>query len=462
METEILTQSPAGEKNIYYDQSGNRSFNLVDFGFNDKKINEEAIYDFLLYGAVLPPNTVRQDIYAMFPGEQITVDEGQITRDNQLYKQFSQRQPLDKDSNYFVNQLDELLTGYFSAQRKIHKKIGLFLSGGVDSGILASYLQPADVSVSWAGWGPTTTDYLAAKTIAEKFNLKNHLVVFPDYEKDERLFVNLVGSRQEPFKLTALPYFRMAQQLQEFAGEKVFCLTGDNADTAAGSFGEVVRAYKLSRVNKTLKYFPWRWFYDWQRKLFLLATDNPLALSAWFHSNGIFPGPWLTLPPKYFLAKRALVESQLDKKIHNFNDYVLMGMLSTGVVRQMSGIRSVIYRKLGAEFGLPYCDQRIVEMFLQVSPSIRKLDNFGKIILKKLAVKRAVPQAIIVKGKKGISYGYKDYLKQKRHLPLWDEMERHQRLNEFINIKMIRQKHQDNFFAFDVLRSLHYYLLTLN
>lgn len=462
METEILIQSLAGEKNIYYDKSGKHSTDLADFDSFEQKINSEVIYDFLLYGAILPPQTIWAGVHSMFPGEQIIINRGQAASDNQLYKQFSRLRPLRENPDYFVNELDNLLAGYFAEQRKIHKKIGLFLSGGVDSGILASYLEPTDGCVSWAGWGPKTTDYLFAKTIAEKFNLKNHLVVFPDYEKDEQLFIDLIGQSREPFKLTALPYYRMAEKLEEFYGEKIFCLTGDNADTAAGSFGEVVRVSKLARVNRALKYFPWRWFYGWQRKLFLLSTDNPFALSAWFHSNGIFPGRWLKLPSKYFQTKRALVELQLGKKINDFNDYILMGMLSTGVVRQMSAMRAVIGKNLGVEFGLPYCDQKVVSMFLRVPQSIRKSDNFGKIILKKLAAKRGVPQAIINKGKKGISYGYKDYLGQKRHLPLWDEMERHKQLNEFINIKMIRRKHQDNFFAFDILRSLHYYLLSLN
>lgn len=455
-----MENSLAGEKNIYYQQAGVVSPDLLSFPGNSRgQLNPEAIYDFLLFGTILPPQTIFSDIHSLFPGESLAADG---SKTNQPFQELASLKPLAEPLDYFVSQLDNLLAGYFDNLRSHGQKIGLFLSGGVDSGLLASYLKPSDACVSWAGWGPSTSDYLSAKTIAKAFHLENHLVVLPDYGKDEELFVSLTDKFQEPFKLTALPYFLMAEKLQAFIGGKVFCLTGDNADTAAGSFGEVVHIYQLRRLNKFLKYFPWRWLSSFYRKAFLLSTDNPVALSAWFHSNGIFPGPWLRLPPKYFCAKLSLLEDQLAKKVGDFNDYILMGLLLIGVVRQMSGLRSIIYRRLDVEFGLPYCDPKIMALFLQVPLNIRQADHYGKIILKQLALKRGVPPAVVAKKKKGISYGYRDYLSQKRHLPLWEAMARNKLLNDFIDIKMIRQKHQDNFFVFDSLRSLHYYLLTFN
>jgi hypothetical protein len=57
-----------------------------------------------------------------------------------------------------------------------------------------------------------------------------------------------------------------------------------------------------------------------------------------------------------------------------------------------------------------------------------------------------------------MSYGYKEYLNQKKHLPIWDAMAENKLLNEFVDIKMIRRRRQDDFATFDVLRSTHYYL----
>ncbi len=450
-----MENSLTGEKNIYYNQAGRVSFDLSSFvSHRSLDMDPEALYDFLLFGAVLPPHTILKNINSLFPGESLSPNSPVA---NSLFKDLGALEPLDEPLDYFVNELDRILGSYFNFLRSRGQKLCLFLSGGVDSGILASYLRPDDYCITWAGWGAKTTDYARAKDTVKLFHLKNHLAVLPDYEQDEELFSGLAGRHYELFKFSGIAYYKMASRIKDLIGSDALCITGDNADTIAGSFGEVVYAYHLSKINKFTKFFPWRLVYNRYRKLFLLSTDNPVAISAWLHSGGLFPNPALALPANYFTKLQTRLTEQIGHPISRFNDYIFMGMLLTGVVRQMSGLRSIIARELNLEFSLPFCSEEIVNLFLSVPDDLRRADHYGKVILKRLALKRGLPQSFISQPKKGMSYGHREYFAAQRHLAVWQAMEGNALLNKFVNIPIARQKLETNFPAFDTLRSLHYY-----
>lgn len=130
----------------------------------------------------------------------------------------------------------------------------------------------------------------------------------------------------------------------------------------------------------------------------------------------------------------------------------------TGVLRQAGIVRNLASMLYNNDYAFPYADEEIVGLFLQVPLSIRRRKSFGKIILRKLAQKRGVPQKVIDRPKKGMSYGYKDYINHKRHIPIWKEIKDNSTLNKYIDTRLVFAKKRDDFFVFDTLRSLHYYL----
>ena len=451
----------AGEQLLYYNPVSRKTAGrLEELVVGTPTFNADAMYDYLLYGTVLPPNSMAQGIQTLFPGEEITLDIPQPVRRNVVYQKLGQLPTLSLTVAQFVDRLDEIFSRYFSAQLAGQSRVGVMLSGGIDSAIIASYLPKQSVAVTWGGWGSGTSDVRYAEQSFSAFKLAKHLQCLVDYPKDELLYHEALAQVRHPFPLSfGIPYARMAQTLQEhFAGQPFLVFAGQNADTITGAFRPTVYSYYFSKCNR---YNPLRPIFAklsvQQRKLHLLSTSNPVALIAFFHSCGIFPGPWLNVPKKYFVGKLSDLRSQIGHSPKRFSDYILMEELMTEA-RRNQFVQNALPPLYGAQVRLPYYHPEVVELFLQVPQRIRRQQNFGKVILSELARKRGVPGSVIAKGKKGMSYGYTEYIKQGLHVQTWDEMQRHELLNRYIDVAALRARHQNSFATFDLLRGLHAYL----
>jgi len=446
----------AGEKNIYYDKtSGNISADLDTFKLAGRGLNREAVFDFLLYNIVLPPNSVYQGINTLFPGQEFP------SLKNEEYSELAHTAKTRfQGPEAFAKRLDKILQEYFAATVARDKPTALMLSGGIDSAIIASYLPKDTVCVTWGGWGEGTTDVTFAKKNFSRFGLKEHLLAIVDYGHDEDIYKQALKQTGQLFSFTAsVPHLRMSQRLSEYFGaERSYQLfMGQNADTISGAYLATEHIYYWPKINWLWQWLPWQKIYNEKRKWFLPSTTNPVELMAFFHSCAIYPGPWINVPAGYFENKLSQVEEQIGKKIEKFRDHILMHELMTEA-RRNQYVQNNLPPLYGASVATPYYNKEVVKLFMEVPFWVRMSGKFDKVVFKELALLRGVPAEVIAKGKKGMSYGFQDYLAQKRHIPVWNEMERHALLGEFVDIKMIRKKLQDNFPTYDQLMSLYNYL----
>jgi asparagine synthetase B (glutamine-hydrolysing) len=457
--TLLAKNSFGGEQLVFYDSQGRISEDAESLRPVNSKIDGEAIYDFLLYGTILPPHSIFEGVNSLFPGQELHQEQTGLRLENPEYQDLGKVEEKSQSLDDFVTELDELFQNFFS--RLLNKNpISIMLSGGIDSGILASYLPKNAVCVTWAGWGSGSSDYQYAKKTFAALGLKEHLVTSPSDQDDEDIFFEALRQVSHPFVFGAgVPYLVMAKRLREYLGvEKFHLVMGENADTISGAFRPTVLSYYFSKLNRFLRPLPFKdVLCRFRRKLFLVTTTNPIELIAFFHSNGIYPGPWISAPKSYFAKKKRLVEEQIGHRITNFQDQILMEELMTEARRDQFA-QNYLPNLFGAEMHLPYFDKGIVKLFLQIPQRIRRQQNFGKIVLRRLAEIRGLPKEVIEKGKKGLSYGRTDYFKQGKHLKVWDEMEKNSTLNQYLNVKLLRTEHENNPAAFNVVRSLHYYL----
>lgn len=453
----VVKNTFAGEKIIYYDPAARiASANLEDFNLENCKLNREAIYDFFMYNVVLPPNSVFEGIKTLFPGQEFP------SLENSEYQELARTTKTRFISaEKFARRLDNILREYFEHTISRDKPTALMLSGGIDSAIIASYLPANTVCVTWGGWGEGTTDVTFAKKNFAKFGLKEHLFTIVDYDRDEALYRTAQKTTRQLFSFAAsVPHLRMSQRLSEYfgPGQNYQLFMGQNADTISGAYLATEHAYFWPKFNRLWSWLPiFRKLYRENRKWFLPSTVNPVELMAFFHSCGIYPGPWIEPPRDYFTKKLQQVESQIGRKLKKFRDHILMHELMTEA-RRNQYVQNNLPPLYGAEVSTPYYHKEVVKLFMEIPVWVRMADKFDKMVMKELAKIRGVPPEVIAKGKKGLSYGYQDYIQQKRHIPVWDEMERYSLLNEFVNIKLIRGKLQDNFPTYDLLMSLYYYL----
>ncbi len=436
-----LKQNFNGDRLIFRSKGAEDSHFLGDFIGSQSVLNDCSIYDFLLFGTILPPLSPLSGVSTLFPGE---LEEG----DNQ-YRHLDvaiKDQSLEK----FVSDFDDLLTNYFSNYSRKDK--ALLLSGGIDSAIILSYLGKDTTCLTWGGWGEKSSDIVYSKMTADRYGVAKHIYVQADYDRDIELYEKKVKELKIPLLFSnVIPFIRLSEAGQQ-AGLKSW-LMGQNADTVLVSYAPEVAVRRLSVLNNWLPFNP-LWFSN-NRKRHLFSTRSLIRLFAYFKSNGIFPGRWIKLPQNYFEEKEAVLAHYL--KPQNLSQKIILTEEFLSEARRNQVYQNEIPLSYGIKVDCPYYTKQFINLALSVPDRLRRAGNYDKIIFKELAKKRNVPLEVINKGKKGLSYGSTDFIKEKKHISIWDAMESDDFLNKFVNVKEIRKTKEDDFLVFDVLRSLYSY-----
>lgn len=458
----ITKNTIAGEVPVYFNNAGQWSSNPIELiDISAKKLNSEAVYDFLLYRTVLPPNSIYEGVSALFPGEELWRDEqDQLLTLNPVYRELGKLREMTYSLDDFVEQLDRLL--YEQIHREIDgKRVAVTLSGGIDSAILASYVPKDTLCVTWAGWGGRGTDLTLAQKSATALGLKNHQFCTYDFSHDAEIYTRVLPHVSAPFMFSAgVTYLRIGELLRrEFFGKPYILMIGQNADTIAGAFDPTIYTYYFSKFAFVTRWFPIpKTFIYTHRKYHLMTSTNPLELVPFFQSSGLYPGEWIRIPDGYFERKLSALKKQIGHTPSRFTDFILMDELMTEA-RRNQFIQNIMPRMYDATVFAPFYREEVMRLMLQLPMRYRRINHFQKEILRRLALRRGVPREVVFATKKGLSYNYQAFFAEKRHIPIWDALETNATLNHFIDIHKVRKKYEENYFTMDLLRSLHEFLM---
>ncbi|HLT82126.1 MAG TPA: asparagine synthase (glutamine-hydrolyzing) [Cyclobacteriaceae bacterium] len=145
-----LFRDRAGVKPLYYFWDGScmlfaselKSFHAVP-AFS-KKLNIAAVRMFLNYGYVPTPHAIFQNTFKLKPGSYITLGLQDRKLDEEVYwnvLDYYEKPKLDISFDEAMGEVDKLLTSAFNYRMVADVPVGVFLSGGYDSSILAAILQ---------------------------------------------------------------------------------------------------------------------------------------------------------------------------------------------------------------------------------------------------------------------------------------------------------------------------------
>ena len=190
---------------------------------------------------------------------------------------------------------------------------------------------------------------------------------------------------------------------------------------------------------------------------FVKFFSNPLWFMRRFKSLGVF---------RYVRPSRGYKKRIFDfwKKIDKFSltlqqKIILMEEIFTEApIRQNHQLK--IMESKGIKVFAPYYYRPLVSLAMSLPDNIRAERNFNKSLLYELAEINNVPKEIIEKGKKGLSYGYVNFLKSDFYKKIKEEIKQNEFLKRFVDLS----KALDNFsidrhyfLLFDRLRSFHYF-----
>jgi asparagine synthase (glutamine-hydrolysing) len=209
-------------------------------------LDHRAIDAFLTFSAIPSPQTIYRDVRQLRPGEQAIFDKdsGERTR----YWRLSFRESWDMDEREAMQQLDLTLHTAVARRLKSEAPIGVLLSGGIDSSVVAAVMaRHTDGPVqafTISSCADEPEDAPLARKVAAAIGARHTVLPMP---ADNGLsdWPELIWQYGQPFgDPSALPTYAAARLARQHA---TVVLTGDGGDE---TFAGYPRYTWLNRVER--------------------------------------------------------------------------------------------------------------------------------------------------------------------------------------------------------------------
>lgn len=372
----------------------------------DEAISQEAINSYFKYKYISTPNSIRQSIKKLSAGNyfQFSLENGaiQISEYYNLAKNLDPRKKSFVDS---VNQLDRLLNESIELRRTADVPVGVFLSGGIDSSLVASICQRQStekintycVKIDSKGFDESAK----AEKVADYIG-SNHTTITCRPNDVIETMLDYANCFDEPFADSSLlPTMLLCKVVRRHV---TVALSGDGADE---SFLGYNRYRTLNRL-KTVFGIP----YSIRKLVKLLPNGNGISkyskalklielkdASEFYHQflqghnqKYLYDDPSLnsTLYADYLVSSDSLVKSAAL--------YDTFTYLPDDINVKVD--RASMYSSL--EVRSPFLDYKLVEFGASLPVEYLIKDGVQKYILRELS-KKYVPRSLVNQPKSGFS-----------------------------------------------------------
>ena len=420
----ILARDPLGIKPLFYAAyQGRLAFAseikalLEDPGL-PRRLDYQALHDYLSYGFALPPKTFFDTVRELEPGTMLIAD-GQGHRSRVYWQPSYQSEPIGEKQA--LAQFEDFMHQALQDHQLSDVPMGAFLSGGIDSSLVVAMMhRHLDVRLPTftVGFAEAAYDEAPfAAMVAEQVGTEHHLIRVGAGEADVGLTRRIIEHFDQPFADTsAIPTYLICREIRKYV--KV-AFSGDGGDELFGGYPEFIRAPWLHRLGK----MP-----DFLLDLMEAAAGrvNGRAgrrrqLTKALHAARL-PAPVLVgrLHTYHDEAdKHALYRPLVNERLGGYSSAeAYAGIVSEAGVRifdQVTAARLRInlhadmLRKVdmmsmahGLEVRVPLLDRRVVEFACRLPASLKVRRGTSKYLLRREA-ERLLPRAVARKPKQGFS-----------------------------------------------------------
>jgi len=238
-QTITLIRDRVGVKPLYY------YFDKKDFVFaselkpimkykTDLKINKDALYEFFQFGYISSNLSIFENCFKLPAGHYAIFDIKNLTLKIQEYWSilpFFEKPKFQKTEKELIDKLEELLIDSFRYRMVSDVPVGVFLSGGIDSSIVAAILQKHYGNIHTFTIGFKEAKYNEATYAKEVANYigTTHTEKFLDSKKAKEILNSFVDIYDEPFGDSSGIPTTLVSQVAKEAGIKVV-LSADGGD----------------------------------------------------------------------------------------------------------------------------------------------------------------------------------------------------------------------------------------
>lgn len=425
----FLIRDQLGVKPLHYFIKGEKIYIGSDYNSflqikNCKhSINKSALNSYLSFRYVIGKQSFYKNIFDVLPGHENIFDGKTINQ--REYWDIPTNIRSDQSLDYCLEKLDYLLNQSVKNQLISDVPLGAFISGGLDSSLLLSYMKKykPDLKTFISGFKEEGyNEYLYAEKVTKFLQLKQPYRL--DIKENEYidLMKETIDYRGEPI---SVPHENAFLQMSRFMKKDIsVVMSGEGADELFGGYGRIFRSphdYYLSK-KPFVKNFAIFSNLPEKKIYFASPMKHFLARYSWFSKD-----------EKKSLLKDNLMENEFDenslqyveslfKKVSHLNYYegmyYLLGKLHlTNLLNRLDRMTMAS----SVEARVPFLDVKLVEFVstIPVKYKLRWKNSFSKIlsvfktsetisenldipkyILKKLAEKK-IPRSIIYRKKMG-------------------------------------------------------------
>jgi len=231
----LLARDRAGKKPLYYAESpGEFRFAseiqaLVRVQEGAVEIDRQALLDYLAWVVVPAPRTIYRQVRVVLPGHALIVRAREVIESRPYWQlEYTPKTPLSEREA--VDRVDDLLREAVRLRLRSDVPVGVFLSGGIDSGLItamAAQESAGPIRTLAVGFEQSEFDERPlARQVADRYGTEHHeLVVRPDART---LLPEIAAAYDQPFAdSSAVPSYCAAQAARPFVR---VVLNGDGGD----------------------------------------------------------------------------------------------------------------------------------------------------------------------------------------------------------------------------------------
>ncbi|MFA7267861.1 MAG: asparagine synthase (glutamine-hydrolyzing) [Sterolibacterium sp.] len=387
-----------------------------------RDLDLEALGLFLECQYVPAPRSIYAGIRKLPAGHALSIENGRL--DLFRYWQIDYRDKLELSEDETAARVEEALRDAVRAMLVADVPIGAFLSGGVDSSLIAALMAqeaggPID-TFNLGFTGPVAgSEHEYARRVAEHLGSRHHSLMLAPQDVLGG-FSSWLDIFDEPFAdQAALPTLLLSR----FARREVtVVLTGEGADEVFGGYGNYPKRLREERISALLGHR--------HSPLPALLRTLPAVLRKDRLLKAIaqpVERRYATIPNVFDVHLRAGLYTPAFRARHreqiadyaarlyaecnstNYLDHLLHIDLGLWLPDDLLTKVDRATMDCALEARVPYLDHRFVELCARLAPDLKCRGRTGKYLLKKIAA-RHLPHDIVQRGKQGFVMPLSEWL----------------------------------------------------
>jgi asparagine synthase (glutamine-hydrolysing) len=425
----VIARDRFGKKPIYYaEDSGELLFssNLLALEkMSNKKfdINLESLSHFFQLRYVPGEKTMLSGVFKLGAGCLLTFNKNGLSLTN-WYDKSKKFDLIDLQENYSSHELKETLRLAVHDRMIADVPLGVFLSGGVDSSVIATLMSEKNHNIKTFTIGfPDSKEYDESEEarLMSRHLGTDHTEINVTASSILKSLDDVFDGLDEPFSdNSAIPMYVLARNVKDHV---TVALSGDGGDEIFGGYRKYkanILAEKYKKIPKIFKIgvekMP-KYFFDYKNKHFDAITrfiefsseghlDKRMSL---IMTSNIDEKLIKGISPQ---SVGGLISHQLSEiKTNDFINKVLYFDQSNSLVDQMLTKVDRMSMASGLEVRSPFLDHRVVD-FVNKIKGVQKISMYKNKPLLEQAFKNEIPKKVFNMRKKGFDVPMSEWIRQ--------------------------------------------------